>query len=273
MRLGVSLNSVINFGKGFPFSPELHLPLLESSAVEDLEMGPPTEKEALEWLEWVERFFQGSRLRLWSLHAPAKHELFSSLDENARCRAMEEVRRTIEIAGRLSAHIVVLHASDEPIPKHERSKRMARAKEGLRELIPVARRSNVTLALELLPRTCLGNSVSELEALLEGLPQEHIGVCLDTNHVKDASSLPEVIHDLGRRLITLHISDFDGSDERHWLPGRGVIDWPAVWRALEEVGYDGPWLYESGAVYDDPVANIHLIEENFRHWRSLAEGK
>ncbi len=273
MRLGVSLNSVINFGKGFPFSPELHLPLLESSAVEDLEMGPPTEKEALEWLEWVGRFFQGSRLRLWSLHAPAKHELFSSLDENARCRAMEEVRRTIEIAGRLGAHIVVLHASDEPIPKHERSKRMAWAKEGLRELIPVARRSNVTLALELLPRTCLGNSVSELEALLEGIPQEHIGVCLDTNHVKDASSLPEVIHDLGRRLVTLHISDFDGSDERHWLPGRGVIDWPAVWRALEEVGYDGPWLYESGAVYDDPVANIHLIEENFRHWRSLAEEK
>ncbi|RKY58288.1 MAG: hypothetical protein DRP94_06745, partial [Candidatus Latescibacterota bacterium] len=112
-------------------------------------------------------------------------------------------------------------------------------------------------------------SVSELEALLEGIPQEHIGVCLDTNHVKDASSLPEVIHALGRWLVTLHISDFDGSDERHWLPGRGVIDWPAVWHALEEVGYDGPWLYESGAVYDDPVANIHLIEENFRHWRSL----
>ena len=71
MGLGVSLNSVINFGKGFPFFPELHLPLLESSAVEDLEMGSPTEKEALEWLEWVERFFQGSRLRLWSLHAPS----------------------------------------------------------------------------------------------------------------------------------------------------------------------------------------------------------
>lgn len=90
MRLGVSLGSVINFGKGFPFSPELHLPLLEGSAIEDLEMGPPAEKEALEWLEWVGQFFRGSRLRLWSLHGPAKHELFSSVDENARCRAWKK---------------------------------------------------------------------------------------------------------------------------------------------------------------------------------------
>jgi len=37
--------------------------------------------------------------------------------------------------------------------------------------------------------------------------------------------------------------------------------------ADEEVEYDGPWLYESGVLYDDPKANIYLIEENFQHWR------
>jgi len=267
MRLGLSTRISIVKDDKFPY--EGLLPLLEGSSVDDVEMDASIEAEKM---EWIKGFFKGSRLRLWSLHGLAGHEPLSSLSIEARDEGMAYARRSIEVAGHLGARVVVLHASDEPIAEHERPERIAQAKMSLAGLVPAARRANSVIAVELLPRTCLGNSLPELLDLLEELPQDRVGACLDVNHVRDVARLPEIIRELGRRLITLHVSDFDGIDERHWLPGKGIIDWPSVWQALEGNGYDGPWLYESSAIYEDPKANIRAIEGNFRHWRSLASG-
>ena len=38
-------------------------------------------------------------------------------------------------------------------------------------------------------------------------------------------------------------------DEKHWLMGRGTIDWPTVVSALADIGYDGVFLFEVGG-YD-----------------------
>ena len=38
--------------------------------------------------------------------------------------------------------------------------------------------------------------------------------------------------------------DYDKIDEKHWLPGEGSADFYAICRALDEVGFNGPWLYE-----------------------------
>ena len=45
--------------------------------------------------------------------------------------------------------------------------------------------------------------------------------------------------------MTLHVSDFDGVDERHWMPGKGIVDWNDVIAALVEVGYEGPFTLNS----------------------------
>jgi len=266
MRLGISVR--YSLAKGSGLSNRQLLPLVEKSTIDDIELDPSIEEKEM---EWIVRFLENSRLRLWSVHGLAGHEPISSLSQEIRRKAMEKAQRTIEVAGDLGAHVVVLHASDEPIAEPKRAEQIAHAKKSLAALVPVAQRANLILAVELLPRTCLGNSLPELVNLLDGLPRDRVGICLDTNHVKVATTLPKLIHTLGRDLITLHISDFDGVDERHWLPGKGIIDWPAVWNALREIRYDGPWLYESGAIHDDPEANIHMIEENFIHWRTLAD--
>lgn len=267
MRLGISIRYSLAKGSGLTYGQLL--PLVEKSTIEDVEIDPSIEEKEL---EWIVGFLKNSRLRLWSVHGLAGHEPLSSLNRTIRSEALAKAQSTIEVAGTLGARVVVLHASDEPVAEHERTERIAHARNSLAALVPMAQRANLILAVEFLPRTCLGNSLPELVNISKDLPQDRVGICLDTNHVKVATSLPELIHKLGRSLITLHISDFDGVDERHWLPGKGIIDWPAVWHALREIGYDGPWLYESGAIHDDPEANIRMIEENFRHWRSLTDG-
>ena len=67
-------------------------------------------------------------------------------------------------------------------------------------------------------------------------------VCFDTNHLL-LESHADFIGALGDRIATVHLSDYDGRDERHWLPGKGVIDWPALCRSLRRAGYLGVYIF------------------------------
>ena len=55
------------------------------------------------------------------------------------------------------------------------------------------------------------------------------------------------INELGSKIITLHVSDYDFVDEKHWLPYEGNNDWVGIVTALENAGYEGPWMYEIGS--------------------------
>ena len=58
--------------------------------------------------------------------------------------------------------------------------------------------------------------------------------------------IADFIRKIGKKIATTHISDRDDINERHWLPGEGIVDWISVMDALGEVGYEGNWIYETG---------------------------
>ena len=127
------------------------------------------------------------------------------------------------------------------------------------------RKAGYKLALELLPRTCLGNTAAELLAILDGFGDE-FGVCLDVNHLMGRiRELPDETRLLGDRLLSLHISDYDGVDECHFMPGTQNIDWPPFIKALTDIGYDGVFNYEmrlKGSPADrvrDTIANFKTL--------------
>ena len=60
------------------------------------------------------------------------------------------------------------------------------------------------------------------------------------------SGVVDFIKNVGDKIITTHISDYDFVNERHWIPGEGDIDWLELYNALKEVNYKGVWLYETG---------------------------
>jgi len=92
--------------------------------------------------------------------------------------------------------------------------------------------------------------------LTEGI--EGLAVCFDTNHLL-TDSAERFIAGIGSRIVTLHVSDYDRIDERHWLPGRGVNDWNAIIGGLERVGYSGPWMFEvSPGNAENPVKPADL---------------
>ena len=99
-------------------------------------------------------------------------------------------------------------------------------------------------------------------------------VCCDTNHLL-SENLPDFIRRIGNKIVTLHVSDYDGIDEKHWLPGEGILDWQEVLTALSEIGYNGPWLYEMGLATPKTITRErNLIYSDFvRNANELFAGR
>ena len=117
------------------------------------------------------------------------------------------------------------------------------AQQSLARLAELAEHCGAVICAEDLPRSCISNSIANMQLLLSA--DERLKACVDTNHIT-AEPPQQLIRALGGKIATLHVSDFDFINERHWLPGEGKIDWPEVLRALDEVGYNGVWMYELG---------------------------
>ena len=206
-----------------------------------------------------------------SLHALFGAEYdFSRLELDRWQYAVNRAVETVEAAAELDIPIIVFHASFEPIPPDERSHRIDRALQGFNLIGQKARLRGRRIAIEYLPRSCLGNNLAELNLLIDRLGEDTFGVCLDVNHLMaHHAELPQIAQSLGARLIATHLSDYDGVDEKHWLPGKGVLNWPGFMHALREIDYKGPFTYECNLESDSLPEKLAKLRENYNWLSSL----
>ncbi|OXS59307.1 hypothetical protein B1A99_11840 [Cohnella sp. CIP 111063] len=197
-------------------------------------------------------------IEIWSLHLPYGEAWdVSVIHSGDRDAAISRHLRLLGMADRWNIRTTVLHPSWEPIPQAERQQRLSACQQSLALLSESSSRLGVRIAVECLPRTCLGHTSEEMAVLLEA--DERLGVCCDVNHLTRETPA-RFIQALGSRLFTVHMSDNDGIDERHWLPGQGVIRWNDVIGALADRGYDGPFMFEARPVQPSRLADC---------WREL----
>ena len=183
-------------------------------------------------------------VELWSYHLPFSP--FSrlnpaSLDADVRAFTLKYFETLMKAAADEGVSRFVVHASGEPIAPADRELSMAYAMESLDALAEKAAKLGAVVAVEDLPRSCLGNCSDDMLRLLSA--NDRLRMCFDTNHLlgEDHAAFMEKT---AKYYITTHISDYDFANERHWLPGEGKIDWQLVIGGLKKAGYDGVWMYE-----------------------------
>ena len=137
----------------------------------------------------------------------------------------------------------IIHPSTEPISDEDRPSHMERSKKSLYMLAEFAKTKGAVMCVENLPRTCLGKNSAEMLELLSAHPD--LRVCFDTNHLLQEPFV-DFIRAMGDKIVTLHVSDYDYIDEKHWFPGEGLVDWHLLCNTLKEAGYNGVWMYETG---------------------------
>jgi len=257
--LGVSLHTL---------DPEQQLTTAErlaGSSVKAVELWEPDFDKSEHHVAEMRRLLAVAGVEARTVHAAFGSPLDpSSLDPAVRVAGIDAFSAALDLAVRMQARIVVVHASAEPIADEERPARLAEAQRSIRTMAELAGSVGCRIAVELLPRSCLGNSARELLALLDDVDLSTAGVCLDTNHLMgDFAALPNAVRVLGPRLMALHCSDYDGVDEKHWPPMRGVIDWPAFLAALQDVGFSGPLNYEATLDGETPEEKLAFLEDNY----------
>ena len=185
-------------------------------------------------------------VELWSLHLPfrpTEKVNLASFEDSVRKGAIEYYTDIMKKAARVGIKIFVVHPNSfEPVEEGEvRANRISLVKESLNELAENAAKEGAVIAVENLPRSCLARNSDELLDLLTA--NDKLRVCYDTNHLMGQEAT-EFIKAVGDKIITLHVSDYDFMNERHWLPGEGQNDWQKIIKSLKEVGYNGVWMYE-----------------------------
>jgi sugar phosphate isomerase/epimerase len=176
-----------------------------------------------------------------SVHLPfsgAKSWDPSHLDEEERKAVSARLVNVIRDNAELMGPMVTLHASDDT-PLEEHPKRIGQVCRTIEEMLPAARELGFVINVEFLPRTCVGNCAEELQQIVSHFDADQVGICLDVNHIMGrCRELPQMIDLLAPRIRSFHISDYDGIDETHWLPGQGVHDWPELMKHIRAIDHD-----------------------------------
>ncbi len=215
----------------------------------------------LNWKEMAE-FSADCGIELWSLHLPfhAERANPAHLSPVIRRDTLDWDRELLYRAAELGIHTAVIHASGEPIADKVRAASMEYATRSLSHLNELCAALGITLAVENLPRTCIGKNSDEILQLLAAVPGMRL--CFDTNHLMEQSHV-DFVKAVAPYLHTLHVSDYDFLNERHWLPGEGKVDWPQLIGALEAADYNGPLLYEVSLKTPDTITRRDLTPADF----------
>ena len=185
-------------------------------------------------------------LRLHSFHLrffPFQTINITSTNEEIRRATVEYQKDYIRRGAEVGIKIFVIHPSDEPFGDDIRPQKIAWAKECLSELADYAAQFDAVIAVEDLPRTCLGNCSAEILDIIS--VNDRLRICFDTNHML-SEPLDDFLRACADKIVTTHVSDYDFLNERHWLPGEGDVNWKSLFDTFDEVGYEGPILYELG---------------------------
>jgi len=131
--------------------------------------------------------------------------------------------------------------------------------DGFARACEIAAKARIRVAIEPHPYRWVSSGQGILR-LIERTGADNLGLNFDPSHLFPAGDMPHyVILALGKRIFNTHFSDNEGHTNAHWRPGRGKIDWKAIFAALKTIGYSGPITLE---LEDAPGAS---------HWTHMRE--
>lgn len=162
--------------------------------------------------------------RLW-FALGAKDEALSSL-------ALNETIKCAEAMEELGAEVMVVHIGAG-----------GDGEKFLRDIETILRKTKLKVAVENEPT---GFPLTEdIIGIVDKMGDERVGMCMDIGHAFIYDGDPaKSIKLAGNRIIAIHVSDNDGQNDLHNIPGSGVVDWKGVVEALKDIKYTGKFTYE-----------------------------
>ena len=200
-------------------------------------------------------------LKVWSIHLPYGGSMDLTEDISESENVLQNLKRYVDATIDMgpSYYVVHAHGRTENILPKERNSLLKNANRNTDELSDYIIKKGATLAVEGLPRTCIGNTSKECMDIIHGTKAQ---ICFDVNHMMHDTH-ENFVRTLGNRIGTVHLSDYDLGDEKHWLPGDGKIDWKFILNLLDSIHYCGPMMFEVKFRKDGNVPTLQDVKNGF----------
>lgn len=177
------------------------------------------------------------------IHAPFDGLTILSRDTRVRALMIDRLRQALEFGAALGATHMVVHSPflffGTPFIPHAvstgQASQIAQVHAVLDTILPLAQQANCTLVLE----TIYDCHPGPLLALVQSFASEYVRLSLDTGHTflthqRGGPPPDQWVREGGPLLAHVHLHDNDGNNDRHWPPGKGAINWYALFDALSE---------------------------------------
>ncbi len=189
-------------------------------------------------------------------------------DSNQMKRITDYFFKAIETTRKLGSEYMLLSVGygEEDLKKNERMEKLIKF---LKVLAAKAEEEDIILLLETLTpyesNTC--TKFSELEKVLDKISSDHLlGMCDLVASYSQGESIEEYLDTLGEKMGHLHLVDYDGKTDTHYIPGEGLLDTKKILSTLKEKEYKGRATIELVTHYmEDPFSAFKKSIENIRH--------
>ena len=233
-RIATNTN-LIAFSRDSHIAMTEAIPMLSSGGFKAIDLNfcemmgpcsPLNDKRAESYISKLEALRNSLGLEYFQCHLPYPRDAEESIESNAL------IFRAIEYAERLGIQTAVIHPVKGTIEKNISY---------IEKFIRCS--SSMAFAIENMEREDEIHSADSLIAIALNLPR--CGICLDTGHANImGENIPDFIYKAGSSLIATHLSDNDGRNDLHLLPGMGNIKWEEVIPAFRK-SYSGYLNYEA----------------------------
>ena len=191
-----------------------------------------------------------------------------SPDPAIRKNALDAMKKCVDICNELNAPILggVNYAAWGYLTKKPRSQNEWNwGVENIKQVAAYAKETgNVTICVECVNRfeTHFLNIAEDAVAFCKATGMDNVKVHLDCFHmIREEKSFSEAVKTCGKQYLGyVHVNENDRG-----IPGTGLVPFKEFFKAIKEIGYDGPLVIESF----DP--SFEELAGNCAIWRSFAK--
>ena len=229
------------------------------------------------WASWRKKLdeLQLSRVAV-TINGPDAHQISS--DVTMRKSTLERNKRALDCAAVLGSELLTgpFHSALGVFTgKASTQQERDWAKENLYQLADYAKQYGIVLGLEYLNRfeSYLVTTTDELIQLVDEINHPNCKLMFDSFHANiEEQNMAAAIQRMGDRLVHVQLSENDRG-----ILGRGHVDFTAILKALDQIGYTGMISVEAFStklaaaniwrkMYD---SEMQLVQESYHYLKSI----
>lgn len=195
----------------------------------------------------------------YTIHSPFIDLNIASLNPALAKLSVKEIKRSIELAGKIDSDIVVVHPGFVSFNGRGKEDIIYEiGKEGLKSIGEYAKDNGVDACIENLPNI-EGFMYQDISHLNDTLVELDLPMTLDIGHAHTAGFTPEEIY--FDSIKHIHVHDNPGDDDTHLALGEGTFDVNGFFDVFIKNNYEGIYMLE--------LINVDFIEKSLEYMKNL----